>query len=263
MSLTEIRSTVNFLTELGLTRSPDAIAVLSGGQSVLGYRQDRKADGRFSCGLEVVGKPTRFTDLDIKGLMGGGEERVAAAAVLAEVFLQARIVTNSIFVKTGEGENGRDVIYRDARVYAKALMEINPKLKPRIIRQEKSDSTAKELVELTKLAVQNGWKNMLVITNGYHVPRVVAMYDNLSELFSSFPNGDYRSELADAMSEFGEQNGRFEFVKAEAILIRMSSRRFDNKIRQAYNPENPAYLERKNSEKKGLKDIKTGNYHIE
>jgi uncharacterized SAM-binding protein YcdF (DUF218 family) len=52
-----------------------------------------------------------------------------------------------------------------------------------ILLEEKSISTATELVEMLKMAVANDWSRLSVITSDYHLPRTQAMFEIWSQLY--------------------------------------------------------------------------------
>lgn len=131
---------------------PEAVFVLSGGIK------------QVSRGGEPVFASNAYGDADPHGLLAGSKGRVMATVELADVFPDAQIVTNSMF-PTDEPEAPSH-----AAVMAEE-MQRHGIASDRIVRQEESMSTLTELQALVRMIVERQWKQIAVVTNGYHIPR--------------------------------------------------------------------------------------------
>lgn len=218
-----------------LGTKPDAIFILSGGISRKGTNE------------ELLWKPTSYASEDHMGLFGGGKARVLAAAKVAPFFPETRIVVNSSVAKPGKP------IEFHSKVYADELMKAGVP-NEQIILQTESNNTATELLMLMKLSKENDWKEVVVLTNDYHVPRVVLMFDNLGQIISN--------EIAPDLPELKEsflRNTRVRFVAAEDVLSVVSPH-YQRLIARAQEGE--SFRRRLQAESNGIDDILKGTYRL-
>lgn len=123
-----------------------------------------------------------------------------------------------------------------------------------ILLEEKSISTATELVEMVKMTVANNWSNITIITSDYHIPRTQAIFKNL-EAIINYDDPEFRQ----AISEFHARNCEVSFVSAEEVLSNANPH-YANLISKAHESE--GYIKRAAAEKQGLKDLSEGRYRI-
>ncbi|MDO8452404.1 MAG: YdcF family protein, partial [bacterium] len=221
-----------------LAINPDAVFVLIGGTTETG-REPREL------------KSTPYGAKDHVGFFGGGKARVLAAVELHELFPDKKIVTNSTVVANGVQEP-------HALVYA---AELRGKGVPdsQLIIQERSNSTATEIVELLKLAKENGWKKVLALTNDYHIPRAQAFYDNLGKLFTPEYDEETSKEVAGLLDWAKESGVEVVFQDAESVL-RLRSSHYATLINESKKTE--AYAGRIAAEAKGTNDLTEGRYKL-
>src|SRR5579863_6270144 len=96
----------------------------------------------------------------------GGILRIHAVATLYEAIPDIKIITSS----TVKGISHAQVQERELKtIFDKRDVNIPD---GSIIREEKSDSTKTELVELIRLILKNNWQGAIVaLTNDYHIER--------------------------------------------------------------------------------------------
>ena len=188
---------------------PDAIYAISGGTVY-----DTQMDKYHS---------TNYEEGDKFGTLGG-YARIQAAAILAKRYPKAYVVANS---KRLDGK-----LPTHAQTHARELVELGVE-KERIILEENSTTTFSGVVEALKLARERGWKNIIFVTNEYHLPRVRAFYER-----------EQSAILA-------------EFVSAEKVLIEE-----DPTFAQEFEKikATPAYQLRLRSEAGGIEAIKSREY---
>lgn len=206
---------------------PEAIFVLSG--SITHHENS----GRFTS--------SSYKDSDAYGILGG-KARVIAAAEIGQYFPESILVTNS---QSFESEHPSS-----AAVMADELKNYGIQTE-RIIKQDNSVTTLTEIIEMTKLAKQNGWSHIGIITNDYHLERAQALYDHLQEL----TNND--ATVTQALEYCQANNVQIKFVAAEDILP-MRDPRYAGLIEQARQTDE--YKKRLRSEKIGVDHILNGTY---
>lgn len=210
---------------------PDAIAIFGGGvRKVVTTR----GNVRYT--------PNAFRDRDAKGLISGAKLRVFAALELAAHFPDAAIVT------MGHQTSGMPP---SADIQTQELTRRKIPI-DRIIPQRMTDRTFAELVRLVKLMVLYGWRIVLVITNGYHIPRAQEMYLLLGALVDRAD-----TELRAALENVMQRGARVVFVSAEEIA---EARSPHYKALIARIQKTPAYQERVAAEEKGMKHLREGTY---
>lgn len=136
-----------------IKHTPQVIVIPSGGSQ-------RTPNGTY--------RSTTYEDGDAFGLLGG-YARVQAAAILAEKFSHAMIVT------AGKGA-GDGVSPSHAEVMRRELVELGVN-QNRIILEEHSVSTKSGIFEALSLAEKYGWSSMLFVSNDYHQDRLRLMVE--------------------------------------------------------------------------------------
>ncbi len=174
---------------------PDAIFILARNAAM------NEASGTFKSGS--------YGAVDIHGNLAGGKARSVAAAELHRYFPNSTVVTNSN-IKT------EPVSY--AQVTAQEV-EKRGVPQEKIVIQEDSYSTFTELLELIKLVVANGWKNVAVVVNEFQISRPQAMLEHIDELHD--PNGYWKKpDVQEALAAFKNlPDVRIHFVSAEDVLV--------------------------------------------
>lgn len=212
-----------------LGENPDAIFVLSGG--IVKTRSVNRTPKY---------KSTAYSESDPSGLMGGGKARVIAAVEVLKYFPTLKVVTTSY-------------VEKDTPTHAQIMsdelisMGVNPS---RIVLEENSNSTISELIEMVQLSDENKWKNVVVISNRYHIPRLEEMYKRIEILH---PDNVFISRLRKL-----EQSGfNIKFAAAEDILP-LRSVRYKKLIDEMQN--SLEYKKRVEAEENGLQAVKTGDY---
>jgi len=132
--------------------TPDAIIVFPGGIMP----------------LEAGGwRTTTYEEGDTFGTLGG-QDRVEAAALLAKKYPNAYVVTTSHTL----GRAAPSL----ADVYAQELLALGIN-NARIIKEESSNSTRAGLRAAMQLAEKRGWKRIIGISSGFHIPRIRAFFE--------------------------------------------------------------------------------------
>ncbi|MEK9155709.1 MAG: ElyC/SanA/YdcF family protein [Patescibacteria group bacterium] len=138
------------------------------------------------------------------------------------------------------------------RLSGNELTEIYHIARERIVLEEKSYSTLTELFELCKLCREKGWRQVGVVTNRYHIPRVNKMFKMLSEL--ALPSDE---DLKQSLQYISSGSVEVIFVAAEDILA-VRHRLYANLDEQLAQTE--AYQGRVTAEAKGIADLELGRY---
>ena len=159
-ALNTMRSVIGF--------DPEAIFVLSGGIA------KNPVHGRY--------RPTAFCDLDPHGFMGGGKSRVIAAIELAQIFPAATIVPTS---KDPKGNHRPHWDVMSQELIRRGVRE------NRIIPEKNSFDTISNLSEMLKLCHAHQWNKIAIISNEWHLPRIMLMYDQLPHLLESRSFAEY------------------------------------------------------------------------
>lgn len=123
-----------------------------------------------------------------------------------------------------------------------------------IIEEGESYRTIDGLKNTLFIAQDKGWKKIVYVTSGYHVPRVQAFLDKITD-FSFDENEKSRlEELVEAM-----KRGSFavQVVSAEEVLSLKDKHyaTYFEKVKQL-----PGYIKRVEMEKNGVQDIHEGRY---
>lgn len=170
----------------------------------------------FSAGVvplhEGGWRTTTYEEGDAFGTMGG-RDRVETAALLAKKYPGAYLVTTS-------------------HVYTDELHELGVE-RGRIIQGRESSTTQIALDAALQLAQEKGWKRILFVSSGYHLPRIEAFYEQ------------------------AKNNIEATFVSSESVLIQHDPA-FAERFEKVKNT--PAYQMRLVSEARGIEAIKNRNY---
>lgn len=227
---------------------PDAFSLLANGVKVIETELETVTVRREKTG-SYADKGARN---DINGSHGG----MIAMRTLKEesYFPDALLVTNSrnAAIETWPEE-------RHAEVAAKELADLGVP-KEDIIVQEESISTASELFQNIRLAENNHWKLLVIITNGAQVLRARAMLEKIDTVFD--PLG-YRQkpEIAAALSSFLERQKKgdvkISIISAEDVLALKSPRHA--RLMQAVR-ETQLYKDSKARQDSAAEQIKAGTY---
>jgi hypothetical protein len=210
-------------------------------------------DAIFVLNGEVVKKPnnirrpfqsTSFASSDNFGMLGG-KARVIAAAEVGKYFSHTKIVATSHSLNP---ERSKEPTL--AQVMANELEHYGIP-ENQIVLEEKSTSTLTTIVEMIKLAKENNWVHLGIISNDYHLPRVQAMYKHIQELI----NDD--DALKEALQFCHQNDLSISFIAAEDILPHKSTH-YIELIRQVQQSQE--YLKRIESEKIGLEKIEGHAY---
>lgn len=191
--------------------SPDAILILSGG--AISYERDGQTQWRS----------TTYDESDAFGTLGG-RDRVEAVALLAKEYPGAYLITTSHRL-------GRAVPSL-AQVYADELQRFGIE-SGRIVQEERSSTTQTAIDAALQLAQEKGWKYLLFVSSGYHLPRIEAFY------------AQTKSDIAATT------------VSSESVLIQNDpafAKYFENV------KKTPAYQKRLASEARGVEAIRSGSY---
>ena len=175
---------------------------------------------------------TALTEGDDEYGAPGQSLRVEAAALLAHKYPHALLVPSG-----GRGYESHDMTQPLlSEVMRDELLERGIR-KQRIVLEKSSNSTFQQLEAIQKMLIDRTWKQVLIVTNRWHVPRVEAM------LVTRF------SDMADAVK----------VVAAEEILIENSPEKWKSAIDKAYRSE---FLKRRiTHEEEGIRRIRDGSYH--
>jgi len=126
-----------------------------------------------------------------------------------------------------------------AQVLKKELIALGlPKNK--ILTETKSGKTSSQLWELAKILKQKKIKEITLISNGYHLPRIKTMIKYLPKLNQFY------------------QKIKIKFVAAEKVILAADKRKWQSVIKTAYQSQ--ALKDRIKLEKQGIKDLTMGRY---
>lgn len=108
-----------------------------------------------------------------------------------------------------------------------------------ILKEEKSGNTLEQLSELKRIIKEENFKEVLIISNEWHIPRIKAIFEFYPGLKEDF-------------------NAEVQFLSAEDILLNNNPTNWQKRIEEAR--ENPQIMERVRLEKQGVEQIKNGTY---
>lgn len=229
--------------------TPDAFSLLANGVKEVGTL------GRWKTGdYEDTGARG-----DINGSHGG---MVAIRWLHKNYFPEAKVVANSYNAAT---QDGRWPEERHAEVAAHEF-QVAGIPEEKIIVQEESFSTFTELLHNIRLAEENGWKHLVIVTNGAQAGRTRAMLEHIDE-----QKADYLRTLIDTpekrekfhLDSFLERKKggavKISVVVAEDVLERVSTRHADM---VAHVRAMESYKESKRRQDATIPAIENGTYGI-
>lgn len=185
-----------------------------------------------------------FSDLGEHGLVTGARTRVIAAEQIAKAIPELNIVTNSF-----------DRFNEDTPTMASVVAQelVNRDIdSSRITQEENSFSTITQIAEMVRQSVDNGWLNIAVVTNRYHLPRTQAIYDSLDGIIED-------DEFQKNLKKFKEIGGNVRFVCAEDVLSK-THYLFDAYMHKV--EQTPEFQKTLQAEERGLRDLESGNYKV-
>jgi len=215
---------------------PEAIFILSGGTE---WSKER---GYYT---------PSYDEPDFTGLASGAHFRVIAAAEAAKCFPEIKIVPTGKLITHGIAE--KEHFPNDAKVMADELVAMGVK-EDQIMLEEESVSTLTELLEMIKMARENGWERVAVVTNRWHLPRVRMMYEKLETI-----EGLCSDEEKEMIEDFKQNGAEVKIVSAEDITDNISEE-YKEQIKEIEQRE--AFKERLTAEQKGIEDLKSGRYKV-
>ena len=225
--LARIRSAV---TEVFGGEVPDVVFAHSGGM----YFNERRG----------THQTTSYSQLTEHGLATGGRLRVIATAAIADAIPEVGIVTNSFNRFDPEEPTMASIVEGEL-----THRGVNPE---RIQREESSFSTITQLVEMVRLAVENKWERIAAMTNEFHFPRMIEMFERLDSIIDD-------DAFQQTLREFKQQGTQVGFITAESIL-RLVDSKYGNYIDQV--ARSPQYAHTVAAEAKGLEDLRAGRYRV-
>ncbi len=236
----QIESNKRDLYEKLCEGEPNAIFVF-GGAIVM-----NEATGEYKSGS--------YGDPDPHGLLAGSKARSIAAAELHEQFPDSKVVaTSTIPSRNGEPEKPF------AEVTAKELEHYGVESE-NIVEYPDPYSTFTELIGLMKLAVENKWEHLVVITNEAQVGRTKLLLERIGSIKNnneSYQKAWQDSDMVNEFEKYKELNPKVVVVAAESILP-IRDERYSKLLEQVRN--NELYRKRVESETKAEKDILDGTY---
>lgn len=226
---------------------PDAFSLLANGVKEVGTVGRWKTGSYADTGARG----------DINGSHGG---MVAIRRLKKEFFPGAKIIANSYNAPTPDGRWPEE---RHAEVAAAEFAAANIP-KEDIILQEASFSTLTELLNNIKLTVENGWRLVVIVTNGAQVGRTRAMLEHIDEqqapyLRKVLDSEEVRGQLDSflKMRERGEV--KIVVISAEDALEKMG-RRHEKFVDEVHNT--PLYQESKLRQDATIPDLEKGTYGL-
>lgn len=192
-------------------------------------------------------KSGSYADLDVRDLLSGAKARVIAGAEASKYFQDAEIVTDT---RDRDLSRGRPT---HAAVYADELRRLGVD-QSRIVMEEESVNTIEELIETIKMAEQRNWKEVALISNDYHVPRIRELYARLEDFAQA-----HDTEFWNAYTAFQIGNRSLQVVSAEDILP-VRNPRYSRLIQEVHSL--PEYGARVRAEQKGIEDLRNNKYKI-
>jgi hypothetical protein len=203
-------------------KSKIAIVVLGGGMK-------KDANGRW--------RTTNYDEPGDNFGVSGDRLRVEAANYLYKNNQEQLIITSG-----GKGQF-RDISDAPAvsGILKKELMELGVPEK-NIIEENNSGNTYEQLKEIKKIIGEKKLKNISILSNDWHLPRIKEMLEQFEELKQIF------------------DSTKLEFLSAEKICLEYDKEAWQEIIEKAYKSE--GLKKRIELEQKGVQDIKEGRYKI-
>lgn len=181
-------------------------------------------------------RTTNFDEAGDKSGVAGDRMRMVAGYYLNRDNPEADIIV--------AGGKGYQTIYPDvpqlSEVMKNELIELGVP-EEKIIRNDNPNSTYEQLKELLVILSQADYKNISLVTNKFHFPRIEAMIENF-----------------EALQDLKKYN--INFTVAEDVAIEHNSKKWKRIIDDAY--DSPLMNKRIATERQGVEDIKAGKYKI-
>lgn len=225
--------------------APDAFSLLANGVKEVG------TVGRLKTGS--------YADMGARGDINGSHAgMVAIRRLQKEYFPEAKIVANSYNAATDSWAEERHAEVAAAEFKAAGIP------KEDIVVQEASFSTFTELLNNMKLAQENGWKRLVIVTNGAQVGRARAMLEHIDEqqapyLRKVIDSEEVRKWLDPFLKKWKNGEVKMSVISAEDALERMSGRhaRLVQDVK-----ETPLYQKSKQGQDAVIPDLEAGTYGV-
>jgi len=212
----------------------DAIRVLAGGTAQL-------EDGSWVS--------PDYSETDNNGLASGATARVVATAVIG-------FVNNDVKIEVGSHYRG-DTQPSPSHVMAEELVHLGID-DTRIKQDRDSFDTVSEIARFLDEAIRNDWKNINIVTNEYHIPRINAFLDsNNLEWLTTDEELTLNLRRALSMIKTGELNVKI--IAAENVVKDFDEDIYDEFFKNL--PDNDKFIQRMEKERLGMMRIETeGEY---
>lgn len=227
--------------------APDAFSLLGNGVKEAGNV------GRLKTGS--------YADTGARGDINGSHAgMVAIRRLQKEYFPESKVIANSYNAATPDGRwpEERHAEVAAAELKAAGIPEGD------IILQEASFSTFTELLNNIKLIEENGWKHIVIVTNGAQVGRTRVMLEHIDEqqaphLRKVIDSEEVRKWLDPFLERRKNGEVKVSVIAAEDALERMSERhaRLVQDVK-----ETPLYRESKQRQDAAIPDLETGTYGV-
>ncbi|HYH74882.1 MAG TPA: YdcF family protein [Candidatus Saccharimonadales bacterium] len=197
--------------------------------------------------------PTTYKDHDEFGMLAGQMN------VIAATYLWQQRAADTFLFSTGTSAKTRaaygDDVPTEAQVYSRDFLERiqqlrdeNPALSqldsPHVLLEEKSYNTYTNMTEVLAILKYQGWKNVLLVSARYHIPRIQALH----------------GLILDKLPEQGFDACHITFKDSEGIIMAADPGKYDEEIAAGYASEQAQ--RRAAIEAQGVRDIQEGRYHI-
>jgi len=229
--------------------APDAFSLLANGVKEVGAVERRKTGS--------------YADVGARGDINGSHGGMAAIRRLQkEYFPEAKIVANSYNAATPDGRWPEE---RHAEVAASEFKAAGVPEED-IIVQEESFSTFTELLHNIRILEENGWRHVVIFTNGAQAGRTRAMLEHIDDQQAEYlrtlidtPLKRERYKLDSFLERKRNGEAKISIVVAEDALERMSEghARLVEEVR-----ETPLYQESKQRQDAVIPDLEAGTYGV-
>ncbi len=215
---------------------------------------------------------------EVKPKAGGAKPRPIAAVELSGFYPNAKIVTMShrpgTLYQMSEQTTQTQVQPPFADVLASDMERLGLPSE-RVVKEPESTSTLTEMMEVFKLAAENNWENVAVITNDYQIERAQTIIDMLKDegklqglrdrlgtLFNTREEQEafmrQWQKLEEAIGKTREKGLNINFISAEDVL-RKRNHLYDRMIKGLI--ETIQYKNVVEGERVGNDNIKAGTYN--
>ncbi len=226
---------------------PDAFSLLANGVKEVG------SIGRWKTGS--------YADTGARGDINGSHGGMVAIRHLQkEYFPEAKVVANSYNAETDALPEERHAQVAAAEFENAGISEED------IIVQEESFSTYTELLQNIRLAEENQWKHLVIVTNGAQVGRTRAMLEHIDEQKAGYLRGRIDTpgkRAAFKLDSFLERRKsgavKISIVSAEDVLEKISDRhaKLVKEVR-----DSPLYKESKERQDAVIPALEEGTYGL-